>query len=74
LKTQLSEANKESDYKEFLLNELEELKLDDVDYEDIQNQLSIQENAGMISENVGQILSSFHQEEIGILHSLMKQS
>ncbi len=67
LKTQLSETNKESDYKEFLLNELEELKLDDVDYEDIQNQLSIQENAGMISENVGQILSRFHQEEIGIL-------
>lgn len=67
LKTQLSEANKESDYKDFLLNELEELKLDDVDYEDVQNQLSIQENAGMISENVGQILSRFHQEEIGIL-------
>lgn len=67
LKTQLSETNKESDYKEFLLNELEELKLDDVDYEDIQNQLSVQENAGMISENVGQILSRFHQEEIGIL-------
>lgn len=67
LKTQLSETNKESDYKEFLLNELEELKLDDVDYEDVQNQLSIQENAGMISENVGQILSRFHQEEIGIL-------
>lgn len=67
LKIQLSESNKESDYKEFLLNELEELKLDDVDYEDVQNQLSIQENAGMISENVGQILSRFHQEEIGIL-------
>lgn len=67
LKTQFAEANKESDYKEFLLNELEELKLDDVDYEDIQNQLSVQENAGMISENLGQILSRFHQEEIGIL-------
>lgn len=67
LKTQLSESNKESDYKEFLLNELEELKLDDVDFEDVQNQLSIQENAGMISENVSQILSRFHQEEIGIL-------
>ncbi|AKK72387.1 DNA repair protein RecN [Chryseobacterium gallinarum] len=67
LQTQLSEVNKESDYKEFLLNELEELKLDDVDYEDVQNQLSIQENAGMISENIGQILSRFHQEEIGIL-------
>lgn len=70
LKTQLSETTKESDYKEFLLNELEELKLDDVDFEDVQNQLSIQENAGMISENVGQILSRFHQEEIGILSFL----
>ncbi|MFZ4931392.1 DNA repair protein RecN [Chryseobacterium sp. Mn2064] len=67
LRTQLSESTKESDYKEFLLNELTELKLDDVDYEDIQNQLSIQENAGMISDNVGQILSRFHQEEIGML-------
>ncbi|KIC62449.1 DNA repair protein RecN [Chryseobacterium taiwanense] len=67
LQTQLSENNKESDYKEFLLNELEELKLDDVDYEDLQNQLSIQENAEMISENLAQILSRFHQEEVGIL-------
>ena len=33
LKTQLSETTKESDYKEFLLNELEELKLDEVDFE-----------------------------------------
>lgn len=67
LQTQLSENRKESDYKEFLLNELEELKLDDVDYEDLQNQLSIQENAEMISENLLQILSRFHQEEVGIL-------
>lgn len=67
LQTQLSESRKESDYKEFLLNELEELKLDDVDYEDLQNQLSIQENAEMISENLVQILSRFHQEEVGIL-------
>ncbi|MBL3548562.1 DNA repair protein RecN [Chryseobacterium sp. KMC2] len=67
LQTQLSETNKESDYKDFLLNELEELKLDEVDYEEMQNQLAIQENAGMISENLGQILSRFHQEEIGIL-------
>ncbi|GAB0156643.1 DNA repair protein RecN [Chryseobacterium sp. Alg-005] len=67
LQSQLFENNKESDYKQFLLNELEELRLDDVDYEDLQNQLSIQENAEMISENLGQILSRFHQEEIGIL-------
>lgn len=67
LQAQLSENNKESDYKLFLLNELEDLRLDDVDYEDLQNQLSIQENAEMISENLAQILSRFHQEEIGIL-------
>lgn len=67
LRTQLSENTKESDYKQFLLNELEDLKLDDVDYDELQNQLSLQENAGMISENIAQILSRFHQEEIGIL-------
>ncbi|MCS3530399.1 DNA repair protein RecN [Chryseobacterium sp. JUb7] len=65
--TQLLENNKESDYKQFLLNELEELQLDDVDYEELQNQLSIQENAEMISENLAQVLSRFHQEEVGIL-------
>ncbi|MDQ0592055.1 DNA repair protein RecN (Recombination protein N) [Chryseobacterium ginsenosidimutans] len=67
LQSQLSESRKESDYKEFLLNELEELKLDDVNYEELQNQLSVQENAEMISENLAQVLSRFHQEEIGIL-------
>ncbi|KAA0127462.1 DNA repair protein RecN [Chryseobacterium sp. SN22] len=66
LQTQLSDANKESDYKAFLLNELEELHLNDVDFEDLQNQLSIQENAGMISDNLAQVLSRFHQEEVGI--------
>ncbi|CAA7385882.1 DNA repair protein RecN [Chryseobacterium fistulae] len=67
LQTQLAENNKESDYKSFLLNELEELKLDDLDYQDLLNQLSVQENAEMISENLVQVLSRFHQEEIGIL-------
>lgn len=67
LQTQLSESNKESDYKQFLLSELEDLGLDDVNYEELQNQLSIQENAEMISENLAQVLSRFHQEEIGIL-------
>ncbi|MCF2221136.1 DNA repair protein RecN [Chryseobacterium sp. PS-8] len=67
LQTQLSDSNKESDYKAFLLNELEELHLDNVDYEELQNQLSIQENAEMISDNLAQVLSRFHQEEVGIL-------
>jgi len=66
-KTQLSENNKESDYKNFLLGELEEIDLDDIDFEELQNQLSVQANAEMISENLAQILSRFHQEELGIL-------
>lgn len=66
-KTQLSESNKESDYKSFLLNELEEIELDTIDFEELQNQLSVQENAEMISENLAQVLSRFHQEEVGIL-------
>lgn len=66
-KTQLSESNKESDYKSFLLNELEEIDLDAIDFEELQNQLSVQENAEMISENLAQVLSRFHQEEVGIL-------
>lgn len=44
-KIQLSEGNKENDYKNFLLEELTELNLDEFDLEDIQNQLSRQENA-----------------------------
>lgn len=67
LQIQLSENTKEGDYKLFLLNELEDLKLDEINFEDLQNQLSAQENAGMISENLAQILSRFHQEEVGIL-------
>jgi DNA repair protein RecN (Recombination protein N) len=67
LQVQLSDARKESDYKDFLLNELQELHLDDVAYEDLQNQLSVQENAEMISENLAKVLSRFHQEEVGIL-------
>lgn len=66
-KTQLSESNKESDYKNFLLSELEEIDLDNIDFEELQNQLSVQENAEMISENLSQVLSRFHQEEVGIL-------
>lgn len=67
LQQQLSESTKEGDYKQFLLTELEELSLNDIDYQELQNQLSVQENAEMISENLAQILARFHGEEIGIL-------
>ena len=70
LKKTLSESNKESDYKNFLLTELEEANLDQIDFSDLQNQLSIQENAEKISEQLSQSLSTLNAEEFGILPGL----
>jgi DNA repair protein RecN (Recombination protein N) len=70
LKTLLSESNKESDYKHFLLTELIEADLDNLDFNDLQNQLNIQENADQISEQLSQSLSKLNAEEFGVLTSL----
>jgi len=72
LKSALIENNKESDYKNFLLSELEEMQLDDLDFEEIQNQLNTQENAGQISEILSEILSKLNQEDFGILSGLFE--
>ena len=69
LKNQLSEGNKESDYKTFLLNELIESNLDEVDLDELQNQLNRQENAEAITENLSNIFTKLDLEEIGILDS-----
>lgn len=72
LKEQFSNANKESDYKNFLLAELEDAQLDDIDFAQLQEQLSTQENSGFISENLAIIIQQFSQEEIGILSNLLE--
>ncbi|WP_379966923.1 DNA repair protein RecN [Epilithonimonas sp. UC225_85] len=72
LKSALAENNKESDYKSFLLSELEEMQLDNLDFEEIQNQLNTQENAGQISEYLAEILSKLNQEDFGILSGLFE--
>lgn len=71
LKDQLSSGNKESDYKTFLLEELVEANLDDVDFETLQNKVSQQENAETITENLSAIFNKMDQEEVGILDSLL---
>lgn len=68
-KKQLSDGNKESDYKTFLLNELNEANLDELDFEELQNQISKQVNAEAITENLSQIFTKLDLEEIGILDS-----
>lgn len=70
LQNQLANQNKEADYQLFLLSELEELDLDNIDFEELKNQVNIGENAGEILENLGQISGRFLQDEMGILDSL----
>ncbi|MGV4414750.1 DNA repair protein RecN [Chryseobacterium sp. T1] len=71
LNEQFSNANKESDYKNFLLTELEDAQLDDLDFVQLQEQLSTQENSGFISENLAVILQQFSQEEVGVSTNLL---
>ncbi|MGZ5193555.1 MAG: AAA family ATPase, partial [Kaistella sp.] len=70
LHNQLAEGNKESDYRNFLLNELVEANLDDIDLEELQSQVKRQENAETITENLSQIFVKLDAEEIGILDSM----
>jgi ATPase involved in DNA repair len=51
------------------LNELNEANLDELDFEELQNQISKQVNAEAITENLSQIFTKLDLEEIGILDS-----
>lgn len=66
----LSKNNKESDYQNFLLAELEEIDLDNIDLEDIKNQVNTTENAENILENLDYVSGKLQQEEIGVLNNL----
>ena len=70
LKNHLSEGNKESDYKQFLLEELEAANLENVNYELLQSQISLAENKGTISELLAQIFARTDQDEVGVFDSL----
>ena len=61
----LSQNNKEADYQNFLLGEL-----DNIDLEDIKNQVNTAENAENILENLGYVSGKLQQEEIGVLNNL----
>lgn len=70
LKNQLSEGNKESDYKQFLLEELHSANLENVNFELLQSQISLAENKGVISELLAQIFARTDQDEVGVFDSL----
>lgn len=66
----LAEGNRESDYNNFLLDELTQANLDELDFEDLQNQVKKHENAGAITEGLSLIFAKLDAEEIGVLDSL----
>lgn len=70
LKNLLTEGNKESDYKTFLLEELQAANLENVDFQLLQDKLSLAENKGIISELLSQIFARTDQEEVGVFDSL----
>lgn len=70
LKNQLSEGNKESDYKQFLLEELQSANLENVNFDLLQSQISLAENKGVISELLAQIFARTDQDEVGVFDSL----
>lgn len=67
LQNRLADGNREADYKNFLLQELQEVPLDKIDFPELQTQLSMQENAGLITETLSHILARMEQEEVGAL-------
>lgn len=70
LQASLLDINREADYKNFLLAELTEADLDNLDFENLQQQLKTQENADQISELLAQTISKLTAEEFGILTNL----
>lgn len=67
LKKELTEGNRDADYKKFLLTELEEADLDELNLKDLETKLSLQENAESISENLSEIFRRTDQEAVGLL-------
>ena len=70
LKIKLREGNKEADYKDFLLGELLEADLDQLNFAELQEQLNTQENAEQISDNLAQFIQVFQQDDAGIFSQL----
>ena len=69
LKADFEEGNKEADYKNFLLEELLEADLDQVNLEYLEDQLHTLENADNISENLSEIFTRLDQDDVGILEA-----
>lgn len=67
----LEEGIKESDYKKFLLEELQKFSLENIDLRDLEERLSLYENAETISENLSQIFALTDQDDVGFIDAFL---
>ncbi|MEP1033680.1 DNA repair protein RecN [Ekhidna sp.] len=65
-----AQSAEDSDYKQFLLSELQEAQLDDLNQEELESQLEILENAEDIKLKLSQIIHLLDESEVAILQQL----
>lgn len=68
----LQDGNNEAEYKKYLLDELQQADLDNLDLENLESQMSLYENAEIISENLKAIFTRTDQDEVGVIDSLLE--
>ncbi|MHA6696570.1 DNA repair protein RecN [Chryseobacterium sp. A321] len=71
LESQYKELTQSADYRTYLLTELEDLPLDELDWAEVQTKLQTQQNVGIIVENLQSFFSRFDAEELGVLDSML---
>ena len=70
LESLASQSAEDSDYKQFLLNELLEAQLDDLNQEELESELEVLENAEDIKLKLSQIIHLLDESEVAILQQL----
>jgi len=71
LSVKLMYAKKELSYKKFQLEELNEYKLDDIDFEQLEQQVKKLDNIELINQVLVEAIQKLDDEERGILHALI---
>lgn len=70
LETSKQEAQKNLDYNNFLLKELKEIALENIDLEQLENQQVQLSNVNLIKEELAKVHQILENEEIGVLEQL----
>lgn len=70
LQTLASQSAEDADYKQFLLNELLEAQLNDLNQEELESNLEVLENAEDIKLKLSQIIHMLDESEVAILQQL----